>query len=87
MVYGNSLHSLNETSMEWNFWLWMKGPEASPESGFRLDKEKVINIWVGEYYSETERFWAYGNFTAIAHSSTLLPLTCALTLSLTYLMS
>ena len=45
MVYGNSLHSLNETSMEWNFWLWMKGPEASPESGFRLDKEKVINIW------------------------------------------
>ena len=82
MVYGNSLENRNETVMEWNFWLWMKGPEATPESGFRLDKEKVINIWVGEYYDELTWFWAYGNFTAISLSKSL-QVACALSISLT----
>jgi hypothetical protein len=38
MVFGNRLDRRNETAMEWNFWLWMKGPEATAESGFRLDQ-------------------------------------------------
>jgi|688.fasta_scaffold1181473_1 hypothetical protein len=44
----------------------MAAPNAPPEAGFRMNTKDRINIWVGEYSSQIDRYWSYGNFTNVA---------------------
>ena len=65
------LSSSKVKQQKWDFWLWMAAPDAPPEAGFRMNTKDRINIWVGEYSSKINRYWAYGNFTNVTGAVTV----------------